>query len=70
MKKAEKKIKLMQKMEFIKLIIYIYVLIFYNLILWLQYKSFLNSSTIEKFIIIFLVYKIITKILKLNFLKK
>lgn len=70
MKKAEKKIKLMQKMEFIKLMIYIYVLMFYGLILWLQYKSFLNSSTTEKFIIIFLIYKIITKILKLNFLKK
>lgn len=70
MKKAEKKIKLMTKIEFIKLIIYTYILIFYSLIFWLQYKSVFNSSTIEKFIIFFLVYKIITKILKLNFLKK
>lgn len=70
MKKAEKKIKLIKKMEFIKLIIYTYILIFYSLIFWLQYKSFSNSSTIEKFIIFFLVYKIITKILKLEFLKK
>ena len=70
MKKAEKKIKLMKKIEFVKLTIYIYILIFYSLILWLQYKSFLSSSTIEKFIIIFLVYKIITKIVKLEFLKK
>lgn len=64
------KIKLIKKVEFAKLVIYVYVLIFYGLILWLQYKSFLSSSTIEKFIIIFLIYKIITKILKLNFLKK
>ena len=70
MKKAEKKIKLMKKVEFVKLIIYIYILIFYSLIFWLQYKNFLNSSTIEKFIIFFLVYKIITKIVKLEFLKK
>ena len=70
MKKAEKKIKLIEKMETIKIIIYIYILIFYSLILWVQYKSFLNSSTTEKLVIIFLIYKIIAKILKLEFLKK
>lgn len=70
MKKAEKKIKLMKKVEFIKLIIYTYILTFYNLILWLQYKNIFNLSIIEKIIGVFLVYKIITKIIKLEFFKK
>lgn len=70
MKKAEKKIKLMKKVEFVKLIIYTYILTFYSLILWLQYKNIFNLSIIEKIIGVFLVYKIITKILKLEFLKK
>jgi cell division septal protein FtsQ len=70
MKKAEKKIKLMEKIEAVKVVIYFYFLAIYGLILWVQYKSFLSSSTIEKIIGIFLVYKIITKILKLEFLKK
>lgn len=70
MKKAEKKIKLMGKIEAVKVVIYFYFLAIYGLILWVQYKSFLSSSTIEKIIGIFLVYKIITKIIKLEFLKK
>lgn len=70
MKKTEKKIKLMKKIETVKIVIYFYFLAIYSLILWVQYKSFLSSSIAEKMIGIFLVYKIITKILKLEFLKK
>lgn len=63
------KIKLMKKIEAIKIIIYFYFLTFYSLVLWVQYKNIFNSSIIEKIIGVFLVYKIITKILKLEFLK-